>query len=382
MVEVTYITRNGQTVGGYVSDPASGAGACFAGDTPVKLGADDQVTLSSRPKAGSSILSAAWDYLTGIMKQPSPSVTACSNGAGKASDIWPDGGKPIHPVPRTVEGDAAGDENCAKSGACPIDDGGGWTLPIDDAGHIILPADIFGTDAGTEPIEDAGVPDAAEDAGATEKLPDDIAEKPIDFKNAHFNKYQDAHGITFESDPLTGKGLNDLELQIYISSNSTWLDNMPADGCFPGLIKTTPVPTGEVGCASPYDSFLSCPSDAGNRLTVYVEKVTVTAYELTGGKEVPIGDPVVKPYTSLDPNSPDNPQIDWNNGTKLPAYCINNPKASPDKPLLVTLPKGFVVADSLYFKVKVDLLVQAANYDPNTNNTNETRLDIHFDKVK
>jgi hypothetical protein len=306
--------------------------------------------------------SSAWNYLekhfTSVMKVKTPPLLNCgSEGAGTADQEWTPGSGAMPPVkipPST--GDAG--VSCRDSGACVIDNGATIVLSLYDGGMAKLPDDIFNAPLSTG-----------------------------DRAKVIFNKYQDAHGITFESKPLYGQNLQGLDLQMLIGSNSAPIPGMPAGACYPGLIKSTQIPTVDLadagvdggdnikGCPEPgYEKFLSCPSDKNSRLNVYVEKVTMIGYQFVNGQNVPIGDPVVLTLTDLASGDAMNPQVNWASGYLLPAACGANPQF-----LTIPIPAAFKADGSLYMKLKIDLLVQAVNYDPKA--LYETGLDVHFDKV-
>ncbi|MFA5840459.1 MAG: hypothetical protein WC890_07450 [Candidatus Margulisiibacteriota bacterium] len=84
---------------------------------------------------------------------------------------------------------------------------------------------------------------------------------------------------------FTGVNVEDYNLYITIGTNSTLIDGMPADGCFPGMINTTISDTAaedpfceETG----YENFLVCPSYDANRLTMYLGEYSLVRYDSQG----------------------------------------------------------------------------------------------------
>ncbi|MFA5113452.1 MAG: hypothetical protein WC529_04040 [Candidatus Margulisiibacteriota bacterium] len=324
MTEVTYINRNGQTVGREVYDPATGYGASFPAEGPAPLGVvkprfTDTISLAAtvtgHTNAGSSWFSDAVDFVASIFSTPAPSLSACDNGTGSVGDEWPDGGIPMDTP------DTDGDDECTESGACITDDGG-VILPTDTDGNPILPDDIWFS------IEGQG------------------------------SFFQETPAILMESGYITGQNLQDLTLRVELGTDSTLIDTMPADGCFDGMININQlsdedIANGVPGCPEDgYETFTACPSDESNRLRVYVAGYTIEGYTYVGG-EYQMVDSVTETLTNVEELF-----ADLDAGQTLPVVCGDSPT-----PFIIPIPASFNENGDLFLKLRFNLIVDAREAD-------------------
>jgi len=312
MAAITFIVRNGQTVGRY----DHGAGFCAAVKAPAAPGASavtaDRVTLNSRANTPTpNPFYATLGLLAGLLLLPL-TISGCISGR--------------EPAP-------------ALAGA----DGG----------------DITGRDAGAadgqkETSPPPGCEDFSTTHGASSQTPGNDGCVPIPpydsllLIEGQGRSFQDNPARTFETDYFPGGDSDNMISSVKVGSDTTQLKGMPANGCYGGLIKATrlsaeEIAQGEVGCSEKgYEKFVYCPQDKENRLKAQNTGILLEAYTFNDGKYQLIGTTT----KILDGNDP------------LPVAC-----GKEAAPFRLDVPPEFYSYGPLFFKLKLALLVSAEGKD-------------------
>jgi hypothetical protein len=281
-----------------------------------------------------SWLGDLWDDIVGTAEDTSESVAvpSATTGCGGESmiDEHLEDGQNMYPPSADGYGDA--DVTETESGALIIN--AGWEP------SVILPTE-----------------------GETTVLPGDVFD--VAYSGGRGVFFQETPDILLKSGDITGSGLQNMDLYIEIGTDSTRIPAMPqdnpdtpdvnenAEACFDGLITTTQLSeedlaAGMIGCPETgYESFVFCPADTGNRLTVYLAGYTLVGKRFEGGEYETIDEMEFAPEADLYVN----PEL----GVLIGEVCGESPAPYND----LSIPRNFYSDGYLNVQLRLRLVVDA-----------------------